>query len=163
MLLKLFQESRNSSLSSDLERWLKSTKSFRRDNQNILTFLSPLTLHFVLFLCLIIFSLIPQVLRFLRLFGPGKNMPSVWRSARRKRKRKQREPHSDTATGDNESNPPEGVAKKKSGWDYEYAPPPPPEQCLSDDEVMHWSTAENEYWFGWNEGRNMFFCVFFTL
>lgn len=32
-----------------------------------------------------------KVLRFLRLFGPGKNMPSVWRSARRKKKRKHRE------------------------------------------------------------------------
>lgn len=76
------------------------------------------------------------MLRFLRLFGPGKNMPSVWRSARRKRKRKQREPQSDMATGDNESQPPEPGAKKKSGWDYEYATPPPPEQCLSDDEVI---------------------------
>uniref|UniRef100_A0A8C5E0M4 TAFII-230 TBP-binding domain-containing protein n=1 Tax=Gouania willdenowi TaxID=441366 RepID=A0A8C5E0M4_GOUWI len=33
-----------------------------------------------------------RVLRFLRLFGPGKNMPSVWRSARRKKKRKHRDP-----------------------------------------------------------------------
>ncbi|XP_073084390.1 transcription initiation factor TFIID subunit 1-like isoform X4 [Manis javanica] len=29
-----------------------------------------------------------KVLRFLRLFGPGKNVPSIWRSARRKRKKK---------------------------------------------------------------------------
>ncbi|KAI7812775.1 transcription initiation factor TFIID subunit 1 isoform X1 [Triplophysa rosa] len=86
-----------------------------------------------------------KVLRFLRLFGPGKNMPSVWRSARRKRKRKQREPHSDTATGDNESNPPEGGAKKKSGWDYEYAPPPPPEQCLSDDEITMMAPVESKF------------------
>lgn len=74
-----------------------------------------------------------QVLRFLRLFGPGKNMPSVWRSARRKKKRKHRDPQPGTP-------PPEGEATeqshdKKSGWIYEYALPPPPEQCLSDDEV----------------------------
>uniref|UniRef100_A0A673MR25 Transcription initiation factor TFIID subunit n=1 Tax=Sinocyclocheilus rhinocerous TaxID=307959 RepID=A0A673MR25_9TELE len=86
-----------------------------------------------------------RVLRFLRLFGPGKNMPSVWRSARRKRKRKQREPQSDMATGDNESQPPEPGAKKKSGWDYEYAPPPPPEQCLSDDEITMMAPVESKF------------------
>jgi len=73
------------------------------------------------------------VLRFLRLFGPGKSMPSVWRSARRKKKRKHRDHQPGTP-------PPEGEVseqsqEKKSGWLYEYAPPPPPEQCLSDDEV----------------------------
>ncbi|XP_016358234.1 transcription initiation factor TFIID subunit 1-like isoform X1 [Sinocyclocheilus anshuiensis] len=86
-----------------------------------------------------------RVLRFLRLFGPGKNMPSVWRSARRKRKRKQREPQSDMATGDNESQPPEPGAKKKTGWDYEYAPPPPPEQCLSDDEITMMAPVESKF------------------
>ncbi|XP_059404035.1 transcription initiation factor TFIID subunit 1-like isoform X4 [Carassius carassius] len=86
-----------------------------------------------------------RVLRFLRLFGPGKNMPSVWRSARRKRKRKQREPHSDVATGDNESQPLEPGALKKSGWDYEYAPPPPPEQCLSDDEINMMAPVESKF------------------
>nr|XP_055055667.1 transcription initiation factor TFIID subunit 1 isoform X3 [Misgurnus anguillicaudatus] len=86
-----------------------------------------------------------RVLRFLRLFGPGKNMPSVWRSARRKRKRKQKEPQTDTGTGDNESNPPEGGAKRKSGWDYEYAPPPPPEQCLSDDEITMMAPVESKF------------------
>ncbi|XP_043095856.1 transcription initiation factor TFIID subunit 1 isoform X2 [Puntigrus tetrazona] len=86
-----------------------------------------------------------RVLRFLRLFGPGKNMPSVWRSARRKRKRKQREPQSDMATGDNESQPSEPGAKKKSGWDYEYAPPPPPEQCLSDDEITMMAPVESKF------------------
>lgn len=100
-----------------------------------------------------------QVLRFLRLFGPGKNMPSVWRSARRKRKRKQREPQSDISTGDNESQPPEPGAKKRSGWDYEYAPPPPPEQCLSDDEVnqtyatfhVHLAASENRPILWWDQ------------
>ncbi|RXN28723.1 transcription initiation factor TFIID subunit 1-like isoform X3 [Labeo rohita] len=86
-----------------------------------------------------------RVLRFLRLFGPGKNMPSVWRSARRKRKRKQREPHSDMGTGDNESQPPEPGAKKKSGWDYECALPPPPEQCLSDDEITMMAPVESKF------------------
>lgn len=72
-----------------------------------------------------------QVLRFLRLFGPGKNTTSVWRSARRKRKRKQREPQPGTPPAESETS----EVEKKSSWSYEYAPPPPPEQCLSDDEV----------------------------
>lgn len=74
-----------------------------------------------------------QVLRFLRLFGPGKNMPSVWRSARRKKKRKHRDPQPGTPPPEGE--PAEQSLDKKSGWIYEYAPAPPPEQCLSDDEV----------------------------
>uniref|UniRef100_A0A4W5N674 Transcription initiation factor TFIID subunit n=1 Tax=Hucho hucho TaxID=62062 RepID=A0A4W5N674_9TELE len=86
-----------------------------------------------------------RVLRFLRLFGPGKNMPSVWRSARRKRKRKHRDPQPGTP-------PPEGAEpmeqqgqEKKSGWDYEYAPPPPPEQCLSDDEITMMAPIESKF------------------
>uniref|UniRef100_A0AAY5L3L7 Transcription initiation factor TFIID subunit n=1 Tax=Esox lucius TaxID=8010 RepID=A0AAY5L3L7_ESOLU len=86
-----------------------------------------------------------KVLRFLRLFGPGKNMPSVWRSARRKRKRKHRDPHPGTP-------PPEGAepmeqqgSEKKSGWEYEYAPAPPPEQCLSDDEITMMAPVESKF------------------
>ncbi|XP_072302467.1 transcription initiation factor TFIID subunit 1 isoform X4 [Eucyclogobius newberryi] len=84
-----------------------------------------------------------KVLRFLRLFGPGKNMPSVWRSARRKKKRKHRDHQPGTP-------PPEGEIseqgqEKKSGWVYEYAPPPPPEQCLSDDEITMMAPVESKF------------------
>ncbi|KAM9781689.1 transcription initiation factor TFIID subunit 1 isoform 2-T2 [Syngnathus typhle] len=84
-----------------------------------------------------------KVLRFLRLFGPGKNMPSVWRSARRKKKRKHRDVQSGTP-------PPEGELteegqEKKSGWVYEYATPPPPEQCLSDDEITMMAPVESKF------------------
>uniref|UniRef100_A0A3Q2YN76 Transcription initiation factor TFIID subunit n=1 Tax=Hippocampus comes TaxID=109280 RepID=A0A3Q2YN76_HIPCM len=84
-----------------------------------------------------------KVLRFLRLFGPGKNMPSVWRSARRKKKRK----HRDVQPG---TPPPEGELieqdqDKKSGWVYEYANPPPPEQCLSDDEITMMAPVESKF------------------
>lgn len=108
------------------------------------------------------------MLRFLRLFGPGKNMPSVWRSARRKRKRKQREPQSDMATGDNESQTPEPGAKKKSGWDYEYAPPPPPEQCLSDDEVIQtdmstWSLQKKDLYYDGIKKKMLFVFVSVSL
>uniref|UniRef100_A0A2K6ELM9 Transcription initiation factor TFIID subunit 1 n=1 Tax=Propithecus coquereli TaxID=379532 RepID=A0A2K6ELM9_PROCO len=76
-----------------------------------------------------------KVLRFLRLFGPGKNVPSVWRSARRKRKKKHRELIQEEQIQEVESSV-ESEVNQKSLWNYDYAPPPPPEQCLSDDEVV---------------------------
>lgn len=74
------------------------------------------------------------MLRFLRLFGPGKNVPSVWRSARRKRKKKHRELAQEVQIQEGEVVTESGV-EGKSPWEYEFAAPPPPEQCLSDDEV----------------------------
>ncbi|XP_010780263.1 transcription initiation factor TFIID subunit 1 [Notothenia coriiceps] len=84
-----------------------------------------------------------RVLRFLRLFGPGKNMPSVWRSARRKKKRKHRDPQPGTPPPEGE--PTETSPDKKSGWIYEYALPPPPEQCLSDDEITMMAPVESKF------------------
>ncbi|TNN88682.1 Transcription initiation factor TFIID subunit 1-like [Liparis tanakae] len=84
-----------------------------------------------------------RVLRFLRLFGPGKNMPSVWRSARRKKKRKHRDHQPGTPPPEGE--PTEQSLEKKSGWIYEYAPPPPAEQCLSDDEITMMAPVESKF------------------
>uniref|UniRef100_A0A668AYY8 Transcription initiation factor TFIID subunit n=1 Tax=Myripristis murdjan TaxID=586833 RepID=A0A668AYY8_9TELE len=84
-----------------------------------------------------------KVLRFLRLFGPGKNMPSVWRSARRKKKRKHRDPQPGTPPPEGE--PAEPCQEKRSGWTYEFAPPPPPEQCLSDDEITMMAPVESKF------------------
>ncbi|XP_027886835.1 transcription initiation factor TFIID subunit 1 isoform X4 [Xiphophorus couchianus] len=84
-----------------------------------------------------------KVLRFLRLFGPGKNMPSVWRSARRKKKRKHRDPQPGTPPPEEDTSEPS--QEKKSGWIYEYALPPPPEQCLSDDEITMMAPVESKF------------------
>uniref|UniRef100_A0A3Q0SDY8 Transcription initiation factor TFIID subunit n=1 Tax=Amphilophus citrinellus TaxID=61819 RepID=A0A3Q0SDY8_AMPCI len=84
-----------------------------------------------------------RVLRFLRLFGPGKNVPSVWRSARRKKKRKHRDPQPGTPPPEGE--PLEQSQEKKSGWIYEYPAPPPPEQCLSDDEITMMAPVESKF------------------
>ncbi|XP_054899509.1 transcription initiation factor TFIID subunit 1 isoform X4 [Poeciliopsis prolifica] len=84
-----------------------------------------------------------KVLRFLRLFGPGKNMPSVWRSARRKKKRKHRDPQPGTPPPEEDASEPS--QEKKSGWIYEYALPPPPEQCLSDDEITMMAPVESKF------------------
>uniref|UniRef100_A0A3B3UZ45 Transcription initiation factor TFIID subunit n=1 Tax=Poecilia latipinna TaxID=48699 RepID=A0A3B3UZ45_9TELE len=84
-----------------------------------------------------------KVLRFLRLFGPGKNMPSVWRSARRKKKRKHRDPQPGTPPPEEDASEPS--QEKKSGWIYEYALPPPPEHCLSDDEITMMAPVESKF------------------
>uniref|UniRef100_A0ACB8FZ65 Transcription initiation factor TFIID subunit 1 n=1 Tax=Sphaerodactylus townsendi TaxID=933632 RepID=A0ACB8FZ65_9SAUR len=85
-----------------------------------------------------------KVLRFLRLFGPGKNVPSVWRSARRKRKKKHRELTQDVQIQEGEATTEAGV-EGKSPWEYEFAPPPPPEQCLSDDEITMMAPVESKF------------------
>ncbi|XP_063288812.1 transcription initiation factor TFIID subunit 1 isoform X2 [Pelobates fuscus] len=84
-----------------------------------------------------------KVLRFLRLFGPGKNVLSVWRSARRKRRKKHREMTQDIQAKEGEE--PEAVPEKKTCWESEYAPPPPPEQCLSDDEITMMAPVESKF------------------
>nr|XP_033801417.1 transcription initiation factor TFIID subunit 1 isoform X1 [Geotrypetes seraphini] len=84
-----------------------------------------------------------KVLRFLRLFGPGKNVLSVWRSARKKRKKKHRELSQEVQVQEGDGI--ELVVGKKSPWEYEFAPPPPPEQCLSDDEITMMSPVETKF------------------
>ncbi|XP_045328272.1 transcription initiation factor TFIID subunit 1 isoform X5 [Leopardus geoffroyi] len=85
-----------------------------------------------------------KVLRFLRLFGPGKNVPSVWRSARRKRKKKHRELLQEEQIQEVECSV-EAEVSQKSLWNYDYAPPPPPEQCLSDDEITMMAPVESKF------------------
>uniref|UniRef100_A0A5F9DBF6 Transcription initiation factor TFIID subunit 1 n=1 Tax=Oryctolagus cuniculus TaxID=9986 RepID=A0A5F9DBF6_RABIT len=85
-----------------------------------------------------------KVLRFLRLFGPGKNVPSVWRSARRKRKKKHRELIQEEQNQETECSV-ESEVDQKCLWDYDYAPPPPPEQCLSDDEITMMAPVESKF------------------
>ncbi|OBS83717.1 hypothetical protein A6R68_22320, partial [Neotoma lepida] len=85
-----------------------------------------------------------KVLRFLRLFGPGKNVPSVWRSARRKRKKKHRELIQEEQMQEEECSV-ELEVNQKSLWNYDCAPPPPPEQCLSDDEITMMAPVESKF------------------
>uniref|UniRef100_UPI00358DE281 transcription initiation factor TFIID subunit 1-like isoform X2 n=1 Tax=Myxine glutinosa TaxID=7769 RepID=UPI00358DE281 len=95
-----------------------------------------------------------KVLRFLRLFGPGKSVPSVWRSARRKhRRRQQQQQKRDKGSGSGATEGASGgmatVAgegeKRRSGWDY-YSNPPlaTPDQCMSDDEITMMAPVEGK-------------------
>ncbi|KAK7790672.1 hypothetical protein R5R35_002446 [Gryllus longicercus] len=75
---------------------------------------------------------VDKVLRFSRLFGPGKpsSLPQIWRSVRkRRRRRKHQQPdHSDSGSDQDVQR------ERKVGWNLNVAPPPSPDKCQSDDE-----------------------------
>ncbi|XP_046667690.1 transcription initiation factor TFIID subunit 1 [Homalodisca vitripennis] len=76
-----------------------------------------------------------KVLRFSRLFGPGKpsSMPQIWRSVRKRRKKRKHQ-HSNQQQQSDSGSDQETYRQKKVGWVLQYGSPPPPEKCKSDDE-----------------------------
>ncbi|XP_065225060.1 transcription initiation factor TFIID subunit 1 isoform X2 [Planococcus citri] len=78
---------------------------------------------------------VSKVLRFSRLFGPGKSsvLPKIWRSVKKRRKRNK----FDDPTSMEESS-------KKIGWSLNYATPPTsPSRILSDDEAKFLKPMED--------------------
>ncbi|EDW81773.2 uncharacterized protein Dwil_GK12244 [Drosophila willistoni] len=79
-----------------------------------------------------------KVLRFSRLFGPGKptSLPQIWRHVRkRRRKRNQSRDHKPTTAGsDSPSDSEEPRRRPGKGFDLHFAPDPTPADCVSDDE-----------------------------
>ncbi|XP_074028237.1 TATA-box binding protein associated factor 1 isoform X1 [Leptinotarsa decemlineata] len=72
-----------------------------------------------------------KVLRFSRLFGPGKpsSLPNIWKNVRKKRKkRKQKEGNQHDTDSNSEEDKP-----RNRGWFFDYADPKP-ELIMSDDE-----------------------------
>ncbi|KQS38511.1 transcription initiation factor TFIID subunit 1 isoform X2 [Drosophila erecta] len=77
-----------------------------------------------------------KVLRFSRLFGPGKptSLPQIWRHVRkRRRKRNQSRDQKTTNTGGSDS-PSDTEEPRKRGFSLHYAAEPTPAECMSDDE-----------------------------
>ncbi|KAL3284682.1 hypothetical protein HHI36_018831 [Cryptolaemus montrouzieri] len=76
-----------------------------------------------------------KVLRFSRLFGPGKptSLPNIWKNVRKKRRKKKGKESNNPNQHDSDSNS-EDEKPKRRGWFIDYAPDPPPDQCRSDDE-----------------------------
>lgn len=72
-----------------------------------------------------------QVLRFSRLFGPGKptSLPQIWRNIRKKRKKQKRKESGEYEAHSDDEKP------RGAGWKFNYAERPPREQWDSDDEV----------------------------
>ncbi|XP_033167357.1 transcription initiation factor TFIID subunit 1 isoform X1 [Drosophila mauritiana] len=77
-----------------------------------------------------------KVLRFSRLFGPGKptSLPQIWRHVRnRRRKRNQSRDQKTTNTGGSDSAS-DTEEPRKRGFSLHYAAEPTPAECMSDDE-----------------------------
>ncbi|XP_022915910.2 transcription initiation factor TFIID subunit 1 [Onthophagus taurus] len=89
-----------------------------------------------------------QVLRFSRVFGPGKpsSLPNIWRNVKKKKK-KRRAKEGSTGGQESDSSTEEDKPKNR-GWHFDYAQVTP-EQCKSDDEEkflkpIEASSAENK-------------------
>ncbi|CAH1981121.1 unnamed protein product [Acanthoscelides obtectus] len=80
-----------------------------------------------------------KVLRFSRLFGPGKpnSLPNIWKNVRKKRKkRRQKENNQHESDSNSEEDKP-----KSRGWYFDFAEPKP-EQIMSDDEQKFLNPVE---------------------
>ncbi|XP_011211666.2 transcription initiation factor TFIID subunit 1 isoform X2 [Bactrocera dorsalis] len=86
-----------------------------------------------------------KVLRFSRLFGPGKpsSLPQIWRSVKkRRRRRKHSRDVKNPNTGSDSTS--DSEEPKKKGFGLHYGPDPMPYQCVSDDEDKLLSITNNE-------------------
>lgn len=72
-----------------------------------------------------------QVLRFSRLFGPGKpsSLPQIWRGVRKRKKKKQQGDAGGTSSGSAQD------GTSRGDWELDVASPPPPDMCEADDEL----------------------------
>lgn len=72
------------------------------------------------------------MLRFSRLFGPGKpsSLPNIWKNVRKKRKKRKHK----ESINPHESDSSDEDKPKNRGWYFDYAEPKP-EIIMSDDEV----------------------------
>lgn len=72
------------------------------------------------------------MLRFSRLFGPGKpsSLPQIWRSVRKRRKKKKQQEKGSDSGSDQDTR-----KEKFRGWTFNYGPEPSKEMLKSDDEV----------------------------
>ena len=80
-----------------------------------------------------------KVLRFSRLFGPGKpsSLPQIWRSVRKKRrKRKQSRDGRQRDGSDSTSETDERIERRNRGFQMHYGPEPTKEQTATDDEQL---------------------------
>ncbi|XP_032593428.1 transcription initiation factor TFIID subunit 1 isoform X2 [Drosophila grimshawi] len=87
-----------------------------------------------------------KVLRFSRLFGPGKpsSLPQIWRHVRkRRRKRNQSRDQRLTNTGGSDS-PSDTEEPRRYGFKMHFGPEPTPAQCMSDDEDKLLSDLNSE-------------------
>ncbi|XP_004536590.1 transcription initiation factor TFIID subunit 1 isoform X1 [Ceratitis capitata] len=86
-----------------------------------------------------------KVLRFSRLFGPGKpsSLPQIWRSVKKRRRRRKHSRDQKNPNAGSDS-PSDSEEPKKKGFGIHNGPDPLPHQCVSDDEDKLLSITNNE-------------------
>ncbi|XP_047488468.1 transcription initiation factor TFIID subunit 1-like isoform X2 [Penaeus chinensis] len=90
------------------------------------------------------------VLRFSRLFGPGKlsNLPKIWKTVRRKKKRRQHSLDDRSMLSSDDGYPSEdsviSVADIPRGFELQFGTEPPPDSCFPDDAVRFSQTQEQD-------------------
>ncbi|KAG8039641.1 hypothetical protein G9C98_000370 [Cotesia typhae] len=84
-----------------------------------------------------------KVLRFSRLFGPGKpsSLPQIWRGVKKRRKKKK---HQEVPRDSDSGSDQEERRLKFRGWVMNYGPDPIPEICASDDELKLLAPVEDK-------------------
>ncbi|XP_058793259.1 transcription initiation factor TFIID subunit 1-like [Phymastichus coffea] len=85
-----------------------------------------------------------KVLRFSKLFGPGKpnSLPQIWRGVRKRRKKKQMQ--QDTIKDSDSGSDKENKKNKFRGWTMNYGPDPTQDQLAEDDEDALLMPAKDE-------------------
>lgn len=87
---------------------------------------------------------VDKVLRFSRLFGPGKpsSLPHIWRSVRKRRRKKKH--HAQGQSQNSDSGSDTDCPRVKRGWSFNYASAPKADQVQSDDEEKLLRLLENK-------------------
>ncbi|XP_017847616.1 transcription initiation factor TFIID subunit 1 isoform X2 [Drosophila busckii] len=77
-----------------------------------------------------------KVLRFSRLFGPGKptSLPQIWRHVRRRRRKRNQSRDHKTSNAAGSDSPSDTDEPRRRGFDIYFGADPTPADCMSDDE-----------------------------
>ncbi|KPU79562.1 uncharacterized protein Dana_GF17182, isoform D [Drosophila ananassae] len=77
-----------------------------------------------------------KVLRFSRLFGPGKptSLPQIWRHVRKRRRKRNQSRDQKPINNAGSDSPSDSEEPRKRGFSLHFGPEPTPAECMSDDE-----------------------------
>lgn len=87
-----------------------------------------------------------KVLRFSRLFGPGKptSLPQIWRHVRKRRRKRKHSRDQKSSNNGGSDSPSDTEEPRRRGFSLHFAPDPTPAQCMSDDEDKLLSDMNSE-------------------
>ncbi|XP_030243749.1 transcription initiation factor TFIID subunit 1 isoform X2 [Drosophila navojoa] len=87
-----------------------------------------------------------KVLRFSRLFGPGKptSLPQIWRHVRKRRRKRKHSRDQKASNNGGSDSPSDSEEPRRRGFSLHFGPDPTPAQCVSDDEDKLLSDMNSE-------------------